>query len=282
MNDKSSEEYSPSPDEINARGRELYPRKWTGREVSARDLPPPARIFRKVRKALDAIRRERAEAARKKAEKDAARRAEHAEAAKRASVGVGAGPRFAKPRQRSRPRSSDRPLGGQPTGANDLQNLALLSEVAKRAGLSRDIVEAAQDEAAYREDYSARRRGDKVVDEILRSRHGDVAQPIEDSGTSSVDSSLPARRAQKREQGKEATRAKYKRWRDDARGIMADKKIAHPLLPIEIARHVVRKEKQREDGDKKADAENIRRRLNDKHPVSHPVPWTQVCLMRRA
>lgn len=166
MDDRSSEEYSPSPDEINARGRKLHGHKWTGREVSARALPQPTRTFRKIKEARDAIRRERAEAAKQEAEKRSREQAEHLISSIRAAKGVREGPVYIGPRQRSRTRPSSRPLSSRFPLSDEIAALALLWEVEKRTGLSQEVVTAAQDEAAYREEYGAARRCKKIIIEL--------------------------------------------------------------------------------------------------------------------
>lgn len=62
----------------------------------------------------------------------------------------------------------------------------------------------------------------------------------------------------RREQGKQETRAMYRRWYDRSKEIKADKKSRRP---IEIARLVAKKEKKA--GHSKAGEETIKRRLNE-------------------
>ncbi len=143
--------FTDLPEAFNALGQNRFGDKWTGAELTARNLPSPKDTFRALEDAEN-VR------ARTHQELDHGRRTK-VEKAKEAAVGVGGGVRI-----------THRPRGGPPT-SKALEQEQLV-EVARHAHLDPEIAKAASNQIAYRKKCQARTRRDKTENELRKLLHG--------------------------------------------------------------------------------------------------------------
>ncbi|MCH7887679.1 MAG: hypothetical protein IIA00_00190 [Proteobacteria bacterium] len=162
-------------------GRARFPKMWTGKELRARDLPPPAATFRRIRQAEEELRREDAE------DEQRARReqAEKVERARRASFRVRTGTEVSRrPHRRSVP---------EPMLTADEVKRQWVERVASRAGYPPEIVEAAEDQPACRREHRARWRRNAIEGDIRRLLHDLRPQPVLQKSSDGRRAKIPSR-----------------------------------------------------------------------------------------
>ena len=162
MRNPDPEKFHTLPQAFDVIGRARFPNTWTGKELKARDLPPPYATFRRLKQAKRELEEKRAEAKTRQAEKDAKKVAE----ARRASAGV-----------RGNRGAARRPIH-RPIPATHESDRPSVEEIARCARVNPYVVEAAADERAYRREHRARWRRNAVKGDIRRILYDLRPQPM--------------------------------------------------------------------------------------------------------
>lgn len=161
--------FNPDPDRFyvlpqafNALGRARFPNARTGKELKAHDLPPPDATFRLLKQVKRALEEKRADDKKRKKEEKAKKVEEARRASFRVHSNIGA-PRVPVHR---------------PTPAADESEQPSVEDIARCAGVRPYVVEAADDEPAYRREHRARWRRNAVEGDIRRILHDLRPQPV--------------------------------------------------------------------------------------------------------